>query len=201
MTQATAPQPQPAPTAESVDVPAPAIGRASRRAGRVKTRLLGFNGGQSRTADPFAAVAVTRPAEVEEDAAAPQQGPDMFPVGWLVVVAGPGVGASFPLHDGVAQIGRGAGQTVRLDLGDNSISRENHAAIAYDSEQRKFYLGHGGKANLVRLNNRPVLSTEELATGNLIRIGETTLRFVALCGSDFDWSAVQEGAARNASFG
>ena len=37
----------PAPdAAASVEVPAPSTGRASRRAGRVKTRLLGFTGGQ-----------------------------------------------------------------------------------------------------------------------------------------------------------
>ena len=105
------------------------------------------------------------------------------------------------IGNGVAQIGRGEGQSVRLDFGDNSISRENHAAIAYDPEQRKFYLGHGGKANLVRLNNRPVLSTEELENGNLIRIGETTIRFVALCGSGFDWSAKEQGGLKHASFG
>ena len=40
---------------------------------------------------------------------------------------------------------------------------------------------------MVRLNGRPVLSTEELTHGDIIRIGETTLRFVALCGTDFTW--------------
>ena len=172
---------------DAVDVPAPAFGRGNRRAGRVKTRLLGFNGGQTQV-DPFAAAALAQSDANEQDSTAPA--PVMFPVGWLVVVAGPGTGASFPLPAGVAQIGRGVGQAIRLDLGDTSISRENHAAIAYDSEQRKYFLGHGGKANLVRLNNRPVLSTEEIFTGNTIRIGETTLRFVALCGEAFDWSQV-----------
>ena len=37
--------------------------------------------------------------------------------------------------------------------------------------------------------------------GNLIRIGETTLRFVALCGKDFDWTASQEDKPRHVSFG
>lgn len=175
--------------AQPVNVPAPAAGRASRRAGRVKTRLLGFNGAQSRGADPFAVVSEEPTVEHTQ-----------FPVGWLVVVKGPGRGSAFTLFDGVAQIGRGAGQTVRLDFGDNSISRENHAAIAYDAEQREFYLGHGGKANLVRLNDRPVLSTEQLTADDLIRIGETTLKFVALCGSDFDWNEAREGQLKHASY-
>jgi len=74
-----------------------------------------------------------------------------------------------------------------LDLGDTSISREQHAAIAYDEEANGFFLGHGGKSNIVRLNGRPVLSTEDLQNGDMIRIGETTLRFVALCGDAFVW--------------
>jgi pSer/pThr/pTyr-binding forkhead associated (FHA) protein len=101
---------------------------------------------------------------------------------------GPGRGASFTLFNGVSAIGRGDDQPVKLDFGDNSISRSNHAVVAYDSEQRKFFLGHGGKANIVRLNGKPVLSTEELRHNDKIRIGETTLRFLALCDADFDWS-------------
>ncbi|MBL3703228.1 FHA domain-containing protein [Sulfitobacter sp. BDSS02] len=180
---------EPVAEASPVDVPAPAAGRASRRAGRVKTRLLGFSTNETQAADPFAESPAPRSTQAE------------FPVGWLIIVNGPGRGTCFTLQNGVAQIGRGEDQAVRLDFGDNSISRANHAAVAYDAESRKFYLGHGGKANLVRLNNRPVLSTEELDTGNLIRIGETTLRFVALCGKDFDWTASQEDKPRHVSFG
>jgi len=175
---------------QTVEVPAPSAGRASRRAGRVKTRLLGFTGGQGGANDPFA-------AEAESDEAAPVK----FPVGWLAVVEGPGRGATFSLFSGVSQIGRGEGQAVRLDFGDTSISRASHAAVAYDPEQRAFFLGHGGKANLVRLNNRPVLSTEDLQNGDVIRIGETTLRFIGLCGTDFDWNEGQEEERGHASFG
>ena len=122
-----------------------------------------------------------------------------FPVGWLVVVKGPGRGEAFTLQTGVAQIGRGAGQQVRLDFGDNSISRENHAAIAYDPEQKAFFIGHGGKANLVRRNGRPVLSTEEMQAGDLIVIGETTLRFAPLCGPEFSWDEGQDSSHAQAS--
>lgn len=169
--------PMPEPEASNiVEVPAPAVGRAGRRAGRVKTRFLGFEAASDAAADPFA-----------QPAADNQRVEAHFPVGWIVVVKGPGLGASFTLFNGVSQIGRGDEQAVRLDFGDNSISRENHAAIAYDSEQRTFFLGHGGKANIVRLNDRPVLSTEELSNADIIRIGETSLRFIALCGAGFDW--------------
>lgn len=166
-----------------VEVPAPASGRSAPSAGRVKTRLLGF-GGDMAARDPFAQ---------------PGTGSDRtrFPVGWLVIVAGPGRGHAFTLSPGVSQIGRGEDQTIRLDFGDTAISRSNHAAVAYDPEEGAFYLGHGGKANMVRLNNRPVLSTEPMSHGALIRIGETTLRFAAFCDGDFNWD--QDGAVDHAS--
>ena len=159
-----------------VQVPMPSAGRSGRRAGRVKTRLLGFDHSDDAGTDPFSA------------GASPVAGAGVtFPVGWIVVVEGPGRGASFTLQNGVSQIGRGNDQAIALDFGDNSISRSNHAVVAYDEEQKMFFIGHGGKANIVRLNDRPVLSTEELKNGDLVRLGETTLRFVALCGTDFDW--------------
>jgi hypothetical protein len=167
-------------------VPAPAPGRAGRRAGRVKTRLLGFNRGGEVNGDPF--------GQAPEATASAQR--EKFPVGWLVIVEGPGVGHSFSIFTGASMIGRGEDQVIRLDFGDNSISRHNHAAIAYDEEENKFYIGHGGKSNIIRRNARPVLSTEELHHADLIRIGETTLRFVALCGSDFQWQAA--GGAHDA---
>jgi len=181
-------QPFPAPSVaaeqSSIDVPAPAMGRGSSRSGRVKTRLLGFTPGAQSQADPFAAAG--NPANTQ------------FPVGWLVVTSDAGRGASFPLPDGVARIGRGEDQTVSLNFGDNSISRENHVSIAYDSETNKFFIGHSGKTNLVRLNNMPLLSTEQLRSRDVIRVGETTLRFVALCEDDFSWTSAAEKAVRHA---
>jgi hypothetical protein len=147
----------------------------ARRAGRVKTRLLGFDHSNGTMAALQA-----RPAAVAE--------PVQFPVGWLVIVDGPGKGKSFPLGHGVSQIGRGEDQAVSLDFGDTAISREGHAMVAYDDESRGFFLGHGGKSNIVRLNGKPVLSTESVRHGDVLRVGETTLRLVALCGADFDWS-------------
>jgi pSer/pThr/pTyr-binding forkhead associated (FHA) protein len=110
-----------------------------------------------------------------------------FPAGWIVVVEGPGRGAYFAVTNSVSSIGRGLDQSICLNFGDASISRNNHAAIAYDAEQNRFFLGHGNKSNIVRRNGQPVLSTEELMNGDAIRIGKTTLRFVALCGADFTW--------------
>ncbi|MEM9910728.1 MAG: FHA domain-containing protein [Pseudomonadota bacterium] len=162
--------------AKPIAVPRPSSERSGGRSGRVKTRILGFSGSDSQEPNPFAREVGTPTAKGAS-----------FPVGWLTVIDGPGRGASITLYDGVSQIGRGKTQAVQLDFGDNSISRENHAAIAFDSEQNEFFIGHGGKANLVRLNNQPVLSTQKITSHDTIRIGETTLLLIGLCGPDFSW--------------
>lgn len=154
----------------------------------MKTRLLGFNTAMDTGIDPI--------AESKEATAAPYTS---FPVGWLIVIDGPGRGSAFTLFNGVSNIGRGESQTVRLNFGDNSISRENHASVAYDPRQQIFFIGHGGKANIVRRNDRPVLSTEEMTSGDHITIGETTLRFVPFCGPDFTWETAQSAGLAHAT--
>jgi hypothetical protein len=175
----TSPAPAVAPAALQAGVPSPALAPdATRRpGGRVRTRLLGFHSADDLAPDPMAAGPVARPA-----------GPAQFPVGWVVVIDGPGRGAAFTLAAGVSSIGRDETQAIQLDFGDTAISRQMHAAVAYDPETRGFFLGHGGKSNIVRLNGRPVLSTEDLKDGDVIRIGETTLKLVAFCGRNFDWA-------------
>ena len=160
-----------APMPQATPAPAPAI----RPAGRARTRLLGFTGGAAPAADPMSG-----------PVAAPQA--QQFPTGWIVVADGPGRGHFFALFNGVSTVGRDENQAIALAFGDMTISRENHAAIAYDNEDKQFYVGHGGKSNIIRLNGRPVLSTEPLTHGDSLRIGETVLRFVALCGADFEWA-------------
>ena len=176
---AAAPSAQPAPAAPTPAAPRPAA-PAARPGGRARTRLLGFDPGGA-SADPMSDLAAE---------AAPAQ---THPAGWIVIVDGPGAGHHFAIYAGVAMVGRGEDQTIRLDFGDMAISRQNHAAVAYDPEDNRFYLGHGGKSNIIRLNGRPVLSTEELGHGDTIRIGETTLRFAAFCGADFRWGEATDG--------
>lgn len=141
---------------------------------RVKTRILGLHT-EALDEDVFDA-AQGNPSEKSQ-----------FPAGWLVLVEGPGRGMSFAVSAGVSTIGRSTDQTICLDYGDTSISRQAHASVAYDEEQNLFFIGHGGKSNIVRRNDNPILSTEPLVDGDLIRVGKTTLRFVALCGPNFTW--------------
>jgi hypothetical protein len=174
-----------APAAAEIAAP---VSAEPRRPTRTKTRVLGFD------AQPASVVPLFEGMEIMPMAAAPvapSKGYVMFPAGWLVVKDGPGKGASFALSQGVSQIGRNPDQTVSLDYGDMAISRQNHAAIAYDPASHQFHVGHGGKSNLVRLNGKPLLSTEVAGDGDEIQIGETTLVLKVLCTPAFNWSSVE----------
>ena len=162
-----------------------------RRATRTKTRVLGFE------PQPASVVPLFDEGRMD-DTIEPgdKSGVVMYPTGWLAIKSGPGRGATFPVLRGVSQIGRGTDQTIALDFGDMAISRQHHAAIAYDPMSHQFHLGHGGKSNLVRLNGKPLLSTAVVGDGDEIQIGETTLVLKVLCTADFNWSAVDsEGDA------
>ena len=156
-----------------------------------KTRILPREqtaGGPAPT-DEDKTVILAPPQRNRGTAPAPMNDPMADPiVGWLVVVAGPGQGHALRLGHGMNSIGRAESQRCRLDFGDAEISRNSHATLTYDPRGRKFYLMHGGGQNLTYLGDTPVLQPTLLAGGELISLGKTTLKFVPLCGQDFDWS-------------
>lgn len=181
---AVQPGPQPVADAQAPADPGKPDPRRRRRpgAGAGKTRLMGFDTSDGRVVGLFD----------EDNAEIAQHGRCAFPVAWIIVAAGPGRGECFALMSGMSQIGRGEDQTIRLDFGDMAISRSNHAAIVYDPAEHGFLLGHGGKANLVRLNGKPLVSTEPLTDGDRIEIGETRLLFKSLCTAEFNWTEAED---------
>ena len=141
-----------------------------------KTRLVGGRAGQSDK------------GENDEES----RGMDDPVVGWLVIVEGPGKGRSVQLGYGSNSLGRGATDRVKLDFGDDQISRNGHAVVTYDPRGRKFYVQHGGGTNLTYLGDQPVLTPAELPPLSEIGIGNTVLRFVPFCGTEFDWQDSEE---------
>lgn len=107
--------------------------------------------------------------------------------GWLVVVKGPGRGAICTVHGGLNSVGRDASNRVPLDFGDGTISGNKHCVIVYDEVERMFAIKHEEGKNLTRVGGKAAMELTPLGSGDEITIGETTLRFVALCGPDFDW--------------
>ena len=109
------------------------------------------------------------------------------PVGWLVIVHGPGKGRVLTLGNGMNVLGRGPNARVRIDFGDDTIARTNHARIAYVPRDRTYLLSHGDGTNLTYVDEEVVTETVEIESGATIELGETTLRFQAFCTAEFDW--------------
>jgi hypothetical protein len=178
-----------APFADAAAPPPPEDAGLAGAAGRVigRTRLVGDHG-QERQGSGGPPETPVEPMVEAKTEYLRKENLDVEPVaGWVVVVNGPGRGGFRAVYVGMNSVGRDAGQRVCLNFGDETISREEHAFITYDEEQRCFFLQHGGKSNLVRLAGQPVLSPVELHANALIRIGRTTLRFFPCCGPDFSW--------------
>jgi len=145
---------------------------------------------------PIASAPIPMPAPVAVDqppvvAAKPMPAPIDPVVGWFVVVKGPGRGAACAVVTGRNGIGSAATQAIRLDFGDAAIAAEGHAYVVYDEEAREFVAEDGKQKVVVRLNGKLLTETKPLGHGDELRIGATTLRFVALCGPDFDWNAAE----------
>lgn len=106
--------------------------------------------------------------------------------GWLVCIDGPEKGKDYRLHNDNNYIGRSTRNDVSIPS-DNTVSSEKHCVVTYDREDRLFYVGLSGGASIVRLNGKPVLMTQEIKSGDRLKIGQGTFLFVPLCGENFEW--------------
>ena len=112
-------------------------------------------------------------------------------VGWLVGLSNNYYGVSFNLIEGRNFIGRGQDMDVVL-ADDPSVSRNRHAILIYDPSSRKFMLREGESKALIYVNDQMVMDFRELNNGDVIKLGNTRLRFVPLCGEDFSWDSIRK---------
>ncbi len=113
-------------------------------------------------------------------------------VGWLICIEGKGKGKDYRIEAKNNSIGR----SDRMDIcikGDDTISRENHARLAYDVKHNAFHLIPGESTNSIYLNDEPVYVPTKLNTYDLIEFGESKFLFIPLCGDRFNW---QDGLIR-----
>lgn len=110
-------------------------------------------------------------------------------VGWLVCTEGNDKGKDFRIYAKNNSIGRSEKMDICIK-GDNTISRENHARIAYDERHNAFHLIPGESANNIYVAGEPVYVPVKLDEYTEIEIGETKLVFVPFCNEKFNW---QEG--------
>ena len=107
-------------------------------------------------------------------------------VGWLVCIEGKEKGRDYRVHADNNFIGR----SDRMDIcirGDETISRENHAILSYDTVENTFFFSPGDGRAIVRVNGKAVFQTVELAPYDELTIGKTIVKFMPFCSKDFVW--------------
>ena len=107
-------------------------------------------------------------------------------VGWLVCFEGYDRGRDFKLRSDKNFIGRDPSMDICLE-GDNTISRKNHAVIAYNPKNREFMMTPGEGTGLVYVQTNAVYAPTKLNAFVEIEIGTSKFVFVPLCGDNFDW--------------
>lgn len=112
-------------------------------------------------------------------------------VGWLVSITGSEKGRDYRIHSDNNFIGRGEKMDICI-RGDETISRVNHAIIAYDTREKMFYFAPGEGRSINRVNGKAIMGMVVLNAYDEIEIGRTKLIFIPLCGERFEWENVDE---------
>jgi len=114
-------------------------------------------------------------------------------VGWLVCHEGPNQGRDYRIQSGRNVIGRDTSSQICIS-GDDTISRENHAKIFFDTRNATFHVTEGEGRSGVYVNGSVVLQPTLLSAYDILEVGATKLVFVPLCGEKFRWDNKKSGA-------
>ena len=104
-------------------------------------------------------------------------------VGWLVCIEGPSRGKDFKIYGKNNTIGRSEKMDICIK-GDQTISRENHARLAYDEKHNNFHLIPAESTNNIYIS---VYIPTMLSAYDCIEFGDTKLLFVPFCSDKFMW--------------
>jgi len=108
-------------------------------------------------------------------------------VGWLVVLEGKEKGRDYRIQTDNNFIGRSSKMDICIE-GDDTITRDNHATVSFDSREKFFYLSPGDGKAIVRINDKALFGTAKLEPYDVIEVGKTKLIFVPLCSEKFEWA-------------
>lgn len=129
----------------------------------------------------------TQPVNRVSDSEAPCDNM-LFPVvGWLVCVEGPSKGRDYRIHSQYNNIGRARHMDICIE-GDNAISAERAARLAYDDTTRTFFFAPDQGRNILRVNGKLIMAPVELHTYDVLTIGNSKLVFVPFCSERFEWN-------------
>ncbi|MCY6355727.1 FHA domain-containing protein [Clostridium sp. ZS2-4] len=106
--------------------------------------------------------------------------------GWLVCIEGTRVGKDYKIKTGKNFIGRADDMDIQI-LGDNKISRRNHAIIVYDPKKKNNVLLPGESSGIAYLNGEAAYVPTQLSAYDVIELGKSKFLFVPFCGEHFEW--------------
>ena len=109
-------------------------------------------------------------------------------VGWIVCIEGSDKGKDFHIMARNNSIGRSEKMDICIK-GDTTISRDNHARIAFDVKHNVCHLIPAESTNGIYLNGNPVYVPTELKQGDIIELGQSKFMFVPLCNENFSWQS------------
>lgn len=107
-------------------------------------------------------------------------------VGWLVCIDGKDKGRDYRIRSERNFIGRSDKMDICI-VGDETISRENHAVISYSPKKNTFKVHPGEGRGIVYLNGEEVDIATDLKPYDLIEMGESQFLFIPFCGEYFVW--------------
>lgn len=112
---------------------------------------------------------------------------DVKPVcGWIVCISGPRQGKDYKIVQGKNFVGRSDDMDIQV-LGDNEISRRNHAVIVFDPKKKETVLLPGDSNGLVYLNENALYAPATLSAYDKIELGKSVFLFLPFCGNYFMW--------------
>lgn len=111
--------------------------------------------------------------------------------GWLVCIDGPSKGRDYKVFTAKNFIGRADSMDIQI-LGDNSISKKNHAIVIYDPKTRKTVIMPGDSKGLVYVNDDIIYSHKNLDSNDIIELGKSRFIFISLCGENFEWKDIKD---------
>lgn len=107
-------------------------------------------------------------------------------VGWLVCTKGVHKGEDFHLRAGRNFIGRGQNMDIILS-GENTVSRDKHAIVLYEPNQRIFLAQMGESHELVYLNGNLLMGNAQMKAYDRLQLGDAELMLVPCCCESFNW--------------
>jgi hypothetical protein len=107
-------------------------------------------------------------------------------VGWLVCLDGPDRGRDYRIRAEKNFIGRDPSMDICL-AGDDSISRQKHATVAFEPKKGTFWLIPGEASGLVYLNGEVLYAPAQLKERDIVELGKTKLVLVPFVNDGFHW--------------